>query len=261
MLGDDIMEKSLYNKFKQDLGISDAINEYIEVLLRQFEKSPHNESSFQSIASEFGIRVNDVSPQTAIQKIREYYIITVYQVFEDFLSKMHSFLKKYGKYNKNKDRSISMLQNIHGNLIGMRKTSETPYLCYLICDYYRLVRNLCAHTDNIDKVQKAYQKLIERRGEIEVLFKQLQAPNEYGSICFDDFILYSRAAKKLAELYTENVVYDVDKIIDNFDIKRLHIYKNNIARLRNAIETELKFNFCMKPEIIKNVIDKLVQKI
>ena len=30
------MEKSLYNKFKQDLGISDAINEYIEVLLRQF---------------------------------------------------------------------------------------------------------------------------------------------------------------------------------------------------------------------------------
>ena len=66
--------------------------------------------------------------------------------------------------------------------------------------------------------------------------------------------------KKLAELYTEKVVYDVDKIIDNFDIKRLHIYKNNIARLRNAIETELKFNFCMKPEIIKNVIDKIGSK-
>ncbi len=255
------MEKSFYNKFKQDLGVSDAINEYIEVLLRQFESSPHDERSFQSIASGFGIRVNDVSPQTAIQKIREYYIITVYQVFEDFLSQMHSFLKRYGEYKENKDKSISMLQNIHVNLIGMRRTSETPYLCYLICDYYRLVRNLCAHTDNIDKVEKAYQKLAERRDEIEILFQQLQAPNKYGNICFDDFILYSRAAKELAEMYTENIVYDVDKIVDNFDIKRLRVYKNNPVRLRKTIETEIKFNFCMKPEIIKNVIDKLIKKV
>ena len=61
------MDKSLYNKFKQDLGISDAINEYIEVLLRQFESAPHDEGSFQLIASRYGIRVNDVDPQIAIR--------------------------------------------------------------------------------------------------------------------------------------------------------------------------------------------------
>lgn len=255
------MQKTFYNKFKQDLGISDATNEYIEVLLRQFECSPHDESSFQSIASGFGIRVNDVSPQTAIQKIREYYIITVYQVFEDFLSQMHSFLKLYGVYKENKDKSISMLQHIHVNLIGMRKTSETPYLCYLICDYYRLVRNLCAHTDDIDKVQKVYQKLAERKDEIEVLFQQLQAPNEYGNICFDDFILYSRAAKKLAEMYTENIAYDVDKIVDNFDIKRFRIYRNKTERLRTALKTEIDFKFPMKPIMVELVVDKLMTKV
>ena len=178
-----LVQKSFYNKFKQDLGISDATNEYIEVLLRQFECSKHDESSFQSIASEFGIKVNDVSPQTAIQKIREYYIITVYQVFEEFLSQMHSFIKQYGEYKENKDKSISMLQHIHVNLIGMCKTSETPYLCYLICDYYRHVRNLCAHTDDTHKVQKVYEKLVKRKDEIEALFQQRQAPNEYGKIC------------------------------------------------------------------------------
>ena len=256
-----MVQESFYNKFKQDLGISDAINEYIEVLLRQFESSPHDESSFQRIASGFGIRVNDVSPQVAICKIREYYVISVFQVFEDFLNQMHSFLKEYGVYKENKDPSTSMLKHIHVSLLGMRKTSETAYLYYLICDYYRFVRNLCAHADNINKVQNAYQKLSDRKTEIATLFQQLEAPNKYGNINFDDFILYSRAAKKLAEMYMANIEYDVDKVVAIFDIERFRVYRNNPKRLRKAMETEIKFKFCMKPDTVKNVVDKLVEKV
>lgn len=255
------MEKSLYNKFKQDLGISDAANEYIEVLLRQFESTPNDESSFQVMASHYGIRVNDVEPQTAISKIREYYIITVFQVFEDFLSQMHSYLKDYGKYNGNRDSSDSMLKHIHKNLIGMKRTTEISYLNFLICDYYRLIRNLCAHTDNAKKVQSAYQILLERKEEIEVIYLQLQAPNDFQNISFDDFVLYSRAAKNLAEEYVFNIKYDTEKFVSKFDLDRFRLYRNNPKRLRAKLEWDLKVNYSIKSENIEMIVDKLVEKI
>ena len=255
------MQKSFYNKFKQDLGISDAINEYIEVLLQQFENSLYDESSFQEIAKEFGIKVNDVSPQVAICKIREYYIISVFQVFEEFLNQIYSFLKEYGVYKQNKDSSVSMLKHVHSSLLGMRETSETTYLYYLIFDYYRFVRNLCAHNDNINKVKNAYTILSNRKEEIKKSFKKLDAPNEYMNIKFDDFILYSRAAKKLAAIYVDNIEYDIDKVVTNFDIGSFRVYRNNPERLRKAIENKIKFEFCMSPDTIKNVVDKLSEKI
>ena len=255
-----IVKKKLYNKIKQDLGVSDSINEYIEVLLRQFENTSHDENSFQSIATRFGIKVNDVPPQVAISRIREYYIISVYQVFEDFLNQMHKFLIKYGVYKENKDSSTSMLKHIHVSLVGMREKSETAYLYYIICDYYRLVRNLCTHTDNIDKVTMAYQNLCARKEEIVALFPKLQVPNKYDEVKFDDFIFYSRAVKKLAEMYVSNTVYDIDKVIENYEIKRFRVFCKKPKRLRRAIETDITFSFCMKPEIVKVVVDKLIEK-
>lgn len=254
-------KKALYSKIKQDLGVSDSINEYIEVLLRHFENTSHDENFFQGIATRFGIKVNDVPPQVAISKIREYYIISVYQVFEDFLNQMHKFLIKYGVYKENKDSSTSMLKHIHVSLVGMRKKSETAYLYYIICDYYRLVRNLCTHTDNIDKVTMAYQNLCARKEEIVALFPKLQVPNKYDEVKFDDFIFYSRAVKKLAEMYVTNTVYDIDKVIENHDIKRFRVFCNKPERLKRAIETDITFNFCMKPEIVKVVVDKLIEKV
>ena len=78
---------------------------------------------------------------------------------------------------------------------------------------------------------------------------------------FNDFILYSRAAKKLAEMYTENITYDIDKIVDNFDIKRFRKYKNKTERLRTALKTEIDFKFPMKPKMVDSVVDKLMKKV
>lgn len=255
------MDKSLYNRFKQDLGISDAINEYIEVLLRQFESIPNDEGSFQLIASRYGIRVNDVDPKTAISKIREYYIVSVYQVFEDFLNQLHNYLKEYGEYYGNRESSDSMLKHVHKNLLGMQRKSEISYLNYLICDYYRLIRNLCAHTDNTSKVQSVRQHLLQRKEEIEAEYPQLQAPNDFQNINFDDFILYSRAAKNLAREYISNIKYDTEKFVTKFDLDRFRVYVNNQNRLRNKLEWDIKINYSIKDEEIEMIVDKLIEKI
>ncbi len=76
------MEKSLYNKLKKDLGLSDAVNEYIEVLVRKFAFEALSETEFQKIAAIYNIKVNDISVDDAISKIRRYYIVSVYQIQE-----------------------------------------------------------------------------------------------------------------------------------------------------------------------------------
>lgn len=253
------MEKSLYNKLIHQLGMSDAINEYIEVLLRQFESAPHSEASFQELASRFGIRVNDVSPKTAMKKVREYYIITVFQVFEDFLEQMHDYLKNYCEYQGKKDPSVPMLKLVHKNLIGMQRVSEHSYLNYLICDYYRLIRNLCAHTDNVNKVQTAYSLLQERKEELQEMYPQLSSPHSYDDIDFDDFILYSRAVKNLACLYVTNMKYDINKFIDKSGLERFRRYKNNPKRLRAKLMQELTVKHSVDSENIEKMVDKLIE--
>lgn len=255
------MEKSIYNQFIHNLGMSDATNEYIEVLLRQFESAPHDEDSFQIIASRFGVRVNDVRPQTALSRIREYYIVTVFQVFEDFLNQMHTYLKSYGQYNEVKDQSDSLVKHIHKNLVGMQRKSDTSFLNYLICDYYRLIRNLCAHADNPQKVQAAYQLLVERKNEIAATYPNLQAPHDFEHIDFDDFILYSRAAKNLAELYVESIRYDIEKFIDKYDLERFRVYRNNPKRLRAKLSFALKVNYGIKPDDVEIMVEKLIDMI
>lgn len=255
------MEKSLMNQFKQNLGVSDATIEYIEVLVRDFENTPHTEDSFQNIASTFNIKVNDVVPETAIFKIRSSYIIWVYQIFENFLNQLHSFLKKYCIYNETKEKKTSLLKHIYQSLIGMQRISDSSYLYYLICDYYRLVRNFYAHTDDLDKIEKLYKQLISRKSEIVDLFGGLNAPNEYDKIHFDDFILYSRTTKELARLLMDNIEYDIEKISNFFELKHFRIYKNNPNRLRKALKTEISISFSLEPEICEVLVDKLIEKV
>lgn len=252
------MEGSLYNRLKEELGYSDAINEYIEVLLREYERHPHNEASFQDAAAVFGIQVNNVPAATVLARVRGSYIVSVYQVFENYLARMENFLKDYGNY-RNKEDGESALKHVHACLLGMQKTSSDAYVYYLICDYYRLIRNLCAHVDNEKKVTQAYEKLSDRREQIRVLFPKLQAPNPYQTITFDDFILYSRAAKALAQLYQAHMCYDPVKLACSVDWKKYRGYKTNPERARKAIRQELRVKFPIKPEDAEHVADHIMQ--
>ena len=137
----------------------------------------------------------------------------------------------------------------------------TSTLWLSLIHIYRLVRNLCAHTDNENKVQAAYQYLLKRKDEIEAAYPQLQAPNNFQKICFDDFLLYSRAAKNLAEQYVSNIKYDVERFISKFDVDRFRLYRNNSKRLRAKLELDLKVNYSIKAEDIEIIVNKLVERI
>ena len=255
------MEQSLYNKLKTDLGLSDAVNEYIEVLVRKLESESLSEEEFQEIATKYDIKVNDVSVNDATSKIRGYYIVSTYQILEAYFTEFNDYLNKFSSTFRKKDNGESMLKYIYCRLLDMQRVNDEAYLYYLICDYYRLTRNYIAHVDNKRKIENMYISVNERRNDIAEKFPKLAAPNSMGRIGFDDFVLYSRSAKKLAKILFESVQYDLDKVANSIDLKRYAKYINSPDRYRNAIKYELQIRFPLKNEDVEFVVEKLTQKV
>ena len=56
-------------------------------------------------------------------------------------------------------------------------------------------------------------------------------------------------------------VRSLSKIVNNYDMKRFCVFRNNSERLRKSVENEIKVKFCMSTETVKNVVDKLVEKV
>lgn len=254
------MEQSLYNRLKTDLGLSDSVNEYIEVLVRKMDEESLTEEEFQKLATTHSIKVNDVTVDEAISKIRGYYIVSVFQILEAFLVSLNDYLNKYSAGFRKREDGESMLKYLCCRLIDMKKVNDEDYLFFLICDYYRLVRNYIAHVDNVRKIDNAYECIKVRQDEINDKFEKLIAPNSIKEIGFDDFILYSRAVKKLAKKMIENIQYDLDKVAQSFDASKYTKLKNAPERIEKSIRYELQVKFPLNSRDVEYIVAKLVQE-
>ena len=250
----------MYNRLKTDLGISDSVNEYIEVLVRKMDEESLTEEEFQKLATTHNIKVNDVTADEAINKIRGYYIVSVFQILEAFLVSLNDYLNKYSEEFRKREDGESMLKYLCCRLIDMKKVNDEAYLFYLICDYYRLVRNYIAHVDNVRKIDNAYDCIKVRQHEINDKFEKLIAPNSIMKIGFDDFVLYSRAAKKLAKKMIENIQYDLDKVAQSFDTSKYAKLKNAPERIEKSIRYELQVRFPLNSRDVEYIVAKLVQE-
>lgn len=255
------MEQSLYNKLKTDLGLSDAVNEYIEVLVRKLESESLSEEEFQEIATKYDIKVNDVSVNDATSKIRRYYIVSTYQIQENFLISLNDYLNRYAKEYRERKDGESMLKYLCYRLLDMQKVKDESYLYYLICDYYRLVRNYVVHVEDERKIDNAYLAVKERSADISDKFPKLIAPNDVGEIGFEDFVLYSRSLKKLAQKLLYELQYDLDKIAKSIDLKKYSKQANSPDHIRSSIKFELQINFRLNSEEINYVVEKIIKEI
>lgn len=255
------MKKNLINSLFAAMGEDDAINEYIEVLIRGIENEKISEERFQELAQKFGIKVNDVSIKCAMSKIRNNYIISVYKDFEAFLSDFERYLSDYGSNLEPKMDGESKLKRLYKSILNISRVNSQEYLLLLICDYYRLLRNCIAHTESLNNLKVAYDKIQLRSKELRSMFPKLNAPNRMGSIQFDDFVLYSRAVKLLAEYLWENIEYDDEKIVAAIDIKKYMKFKNNYRRFYAAVKNEVQECFTINDEKASALTEKVLTKI
>lgn len=251
------MEKSFYTTLKTELGASDAVNEYIEVLLRKCESESLEESSFQHYSEKFGIRVNDVSSKEALSSIRRYYIVCVSQHFESFLKSFQNHLKEYAIVYRPKTDGEALLTCICSAILDLKNTATDSYLLYLLCDYYRLIRNHSAHIGNTTNLNGVFAELNTRRADLGRLFPRLNAPSSFDEINFDDFILYSRAAKRLGSILIDKAEYNIDRIIADIDLKSFMKYKNDPLRLHNALINGVRSKYPMSDTQVALTVAKI----
>lgn len=253
-----------YRILKKALGRFDAVVECNELAIREFlsiaENSENPSGYLEQISRKHNIAVNDIELDLWQVRAAHFYILSVYQQFEEFLENFRiehpaSESWDYRKTQKEDHKQETLFMSILRN-IGTKDHIENKRIIGAyridIYEYYRLVRNRFMHTEIKDK--KLYNKLVEIKKDYASLIKEKYkvetAPNDYEKISFDDFILFTRVVKDIV-LQLCHIAKPSDKEIaemiivmdqmgdDNIKLKNLKKFKNNLDRLNNALLTLL----------------------
>ncbi len=169
-----------------------------------------------------------------IERIREMmaesYILQTYNIAELFFKEFNKAYQtihkisnwqtkqKVGKSDKKLDPLNQLLHNIDSQ--KRKKLSSLPE--YLLADYYRLLRNGYVHREikksiSLKKPSEYYSKnIVGLQSHFDKYYKTLPetgapAPNGPESISFQDFILYSRALRNLANYLNELCSFSVEQ--------------------------------------------------
>jgi len=186
-----------YRELKHQLGELDALCECIELatrdLVNRASAAPDRHAYVADLAKHLGIHVNRVDVPSLRPHVARLYILTVHQCLEDFLIGLRDEHPKGKEWDidDNADRLTKIARTI-----GFEHT-----LAFDVCQYYRDIRNATVHRSARNRIGgdgPALEALRDRVAENPALWN-LHAPNRYEAVSFDDFVLFTRSTKTLAE--------------------------------------------------------------
>jgi hypothetical protein len=189
-----------YRDLKRELGELDATCENVELAVRELIERAvaaenQNEADaratrallLESMSSKYGVRVGTLDAPVLRWHVVHLYLMSVHQGLENFLISLKEEHPDGAawKMDGDDDRLTKVARNL---------TLEHS-LAYDLCQYYRGVRNSFAHP----RAKPPNPEKLRRRVENDRRFDRLEAPHGFTSLTFDDFVLYTRCAKGIAE--------------------------------------------------------------
>jgi len=250
---DNSITKFSYKAFrnlKSRLGEFDAVVECNEIAIREFiknaNKEPDRDSYIKKLAEKHEVRVDTVNLQLFETRIRQYYILSVIQQSEQFFDEIKKEVKKNLelKWIDKKDGETDLdnvLLNLFGSVDnGINQISSETYFGY---EYYRLIRNRFAHSEEKDdkRLKKMYQSVKSFEIEYNQRFHSYNCPNEYEKINFNDFLLCTNLIKNIGYTFCEKfkpnnetlakLIYELE-VTDEETTKKIRPIKN-IMKLKN----------------------------
>jgi hypothetical protein len=262
-----------YRDFKQTLGKINAAVECAEIATRKFiyeaEHAPNRDEFVQRVSSEFNVRVDTLDVALLQQQIAQLHIASVHQEFESFLKDMTRELR--GELiQRVQDESLlkSTLVSLFG---GYEKAVKAVGRFEVeVAEYYRLVRNSFAHAGAEGAVKKDVNALRQLVGRQEASFSKLNAPKKYSDVEFDDFILFTRAVKQLANNLClaarpadQEIVQMVVRLNQsghrNVNLKKLVAQNPQPVRLRRALAGLLRTLYSLEVNESTPIIELLIK--
>lgn len=252
------------------LGESDAIIEIEELACRFFVNAAQNSNDARGFVAEcsakFGVCVNLAEFDDWRAHLSQRHIVAVYESAERFFKEFrreHSELHRR-EWTGDKDGK-SRIELTLENLGPTKEEAEQIVGLDLISrfEYYRLVRNWIVHdrTRKPDKETTALQNLPKYSDANAAALGRIVAPNPPELLNFDDFILFSRVTKLLAEKLNFLGKPHEDSWVTTFDMKPFKTLVMNPERMRNAVAGKLRTEFGMNSKaaewISRNLCDSL----
>lgn len=191
-----------YRDLKRQLGELDALSECVELATRELVAragaTPDQHAYLGTQSEHHGIRVNKLDVPSIRPHLARMYILTVHQCLEDFLLRMQD--EHPGGRHWDMDDKADRPREDRATKIA-RAVRFKHTLAFEICQHYRAIRNATMHPSARAKLlasgetATALQEQVNRDPSLQ----RLDAPKGYDAVTFDDFVLFSRSAKTLAE--------------------------------------------------------------
>lgn len=273
-----------FRNLKKGLGEFDAVVECNEMAIREFLlnlKGSQNQKQFiQNLSDRHQVRVDTINISLFSSRIRLFYIMSVMQQAEQFIDEFRKEYKTYYPTWTNKVDGETDFDNLLQNIFSSKGQGiiEIGNEVYYGFEYYRLIRNRFAHSEEKDlrKLDTLCKKVKKFTDYYNSNFHSSNSPNDYKNIDFNDFLLFTNIIKnigytlcekckpdnsKLAERIAELEIKVDNKIIK--PIKTINKLKNNPNRFLNAISNLLnstfgKINSSDRDEIIKHIKNRIL---
>jgi hypothetical protein len=234
-----------YRELKQHLGELDALCECIEVaardLIERTNASTDQSSFIRELAQRHGVRVDRVDVPAMQPHVARIYIATVHQCLEEFLIGLREEHPKGKSWHMGDDED--RLTKI-ARALGFKAT-----LAYDLCQYYRTVRNATMHPKAREKARKTgVDDDLRARAAAARTMGKLAAPNAFDTVTFDDFVLFTRSAKVLAEelcIAARPPDDELAALVVASTAGMAGKFRNDAQRLKNARSGFLQTNYSL----------------
>ena len=241
-----------YRALVKTLGESDAVVEWIEDGVRELQRINTNNgiSAVKDLANRHDVCVHPIDFIDLRSRCARLQILAVYQQIEYFLESFRKTHPKQVDYSSKTDgdrlsRTLSAF-NITSRRVGQLEVD--------LFQYYRLTRNLIMHDPEGDQRKTHKGKCKELRAQVmKSSYNTLFAPNIIEELCFDDFVLFTRAGKQLAGNLCEATSPTNDELVtyaqkDVSLMKKIRSLSKNRKRCINLVACFFRERFSISEE-------------
>ena len=235
---------NIFTNFKTELGYTDVCNQYVELLLRSFQ-CEHNDvlsdnRALEDFSKKHKINLKDKSGDVET-RLAQNYIININSSFEGFLN---SYKNLDGcPYDFTRKPSYEHKLSFIINNLYQSKVSDEIVLLSQVCKYYRLLRNHIIHNEKDESSELRNVKGFLFNGSESdnkaELFGSLEISQTVKQLTFDDQVLFSKAALRLAKHIAYDTTYDLEA----------HFRKNQsqiTKRCTKFEDEERRFNYLIR---------------
>jgi len=262
-----------YREFKHELGKTNAAVECAELAVRKFlheaEQSRDGSAFVKAASVKYGVHVDKLDAQLLKRLLAQLHITTIHQEFESFLE---TVIREYRGKAADLERGDSLLKGTLKDVFGSYDAGVKKMGRFEVetAEYYRLVRNSFAHDGSTAAAKTDIPRLRDMlETQDDGSYKRLSAPNAPEAVNFDDFILFSRIAKRLASTFCVELRPTDARIAEMFKeqsetsepafkFSNLGRIRQNERQLRRTIANGLRTLYSLQPHEAKPIVDILI---